>query len=101
MILAYQFVQHALLAALFAGLISGIMGTLITEKHQIMMTGGIAHASFAGISTNLQKPHHVKRKQSYRSVILSDSAIINQQYRNDEPAITRDRFLNQIPERSI
>lgn len=38
-----------MLAALFAGLISGIMGTLITEKHQIMMTGGIAHASFAGI----------------------------------------------------
>jgi zinc transport system permease protein len=48
-VLTYQFVQYALWAALFTGIISGIMGTLITEKHRIMMTGGIAHASFAGI----------------------------------------------------
>lgn len=49
MIFSYQFVQNAVLAALFAGIISGLMGTLITEKHRIMMTGGIAHASFGGI----------------------------------------------------
>lgn len=49
MIFSYQFVRYAILASLFAGIISGIMGTLITEKHRIMMTGGIAHASFAGI----------------------------------------------------
>lgn len=49
MIFSYQFVQNAILAAIFAGLIAGILGTLITEKHRIMMTGGIAHASFGGI----------------------------------------------------
>ncbi len=49
MIFSYQFVQRALIATLFAGIISGVLGTLITEKKKIMMTSGVAHASFGGI----------------------------------------------------
>lgn len=49
MIFSYQFVQRAMIAALFAGIISGLLGTLITEKKKIMMTSGVAHASFGGI----------------------------------------------------
>ncbi len=49
MIFSYQFVQRALIATFFAGIISGVLGTLITEKKKIMMTSGVAHASFGGI----------------------------------------------------
>jgi len=48
-ILSYGFMQNALMAALVASLISGIIGTIIVEKQLVSMSGGIAHASFGGI----------------------------------------------------
>jgi zinc transport system permease protein len=41
--------QNALLAAILASLVTGIIGTIAIEKRLISMSGGIAHASFGGI----------------------------------------------------
>jgi len=48
-ILHYRFMQNALLAALLASIVTGIIGTIAIEKKLISMSGGIAHASFGGI----------------------------------------------------
>lgn len=48
-ILNYNFMQNALLAALMASIVTGIIGTIAIEKKLISMSGGIAHASFGGI----------------------------------------------------
>lgn len=48
-ILNYAFMRNALLAALLASIVTGIIGTVAIEKKLISMSGGIAHASFGGI----------------------------------------------------
>ncbi|TCO74956.1 metal ABC transporter permease [Marinisporobacter balticus] len=48
-IFEYKFLQHAILSAMLASIACGIMGTIITEKKLIMMSGGIAHTAFGGI----------------------------------------------------
>lgn len=48
-IIKYTYMQHAVISALLASLICGIMGTIIVEKKLVSMSGGIAHASFGGI----------------------------------------------------
>ena len=45
----YTFMRNALLAAFFASIVTGIIGTIAIEKKLISMSGGIAHASFGGI----------------------------------------------------
>jgi zinc transport system permease protein len=48
-ILNYSFMQNALMAAVLASIVTGIIGTIAIEKKLISMSGGIAHASFGGI----------------------------------------------------
>lgn len=48
-IFEYSFLQNALLGALLASVICGIIGTVVIEKKMVMMSGGIAHAAFGGI----------------------------------------------------
>lgn len=48
-IVNYAFMQRALLAALLASVVSGIIGAVIVEKKLVSMSGGIAHTSFGGI----------------------------------------------------
>ncbi len=48
-VLNYSFIQNALIAALLASIVTGIIGTIAIEKKLISMSGGIAHASFGGI----------------------------------------------------
>lgn len=48
-ILHYNFLQNAFLGALLASIACGIIGSLVVEKKLVMMSGGIAHASFGGI----------------------------------------------------
>ena len=48
-ILHYTFMRNAVLAALFASVVAGVIGTVAIEKKLISMSGGIAHASFGGI----------------------------------------------------
>lgn len=48
-ILNYSFMQNAIIAAILASIVTGIIGTIAIEKKLISMSGGIAHASFGGI----------------------------------------------------
>ncbi|SKC81185.1 metal ABC transporter permease [Maledivibacter halophilus] len=45
----YAFMQNAFMAAILASIVCGIIGTIITQKKLVSMSGGIAHASFGGI----------------------------------------------------
>lgn len=48
-LLEYQFMQHALLAAVLASITCGIVGVIVVEKKLIMMSGGIAHTAYGGV----------------------------------------------------
>lgn len=43
------FMQNALLACVFASIVCGIIGIIITEKKLVMMSGGIAHTAYGGV----------------------------------------------------
>lgn len=45
----YTFIQNAVISAILASIACGIIGTIITEKKLVMMSGGIAHAAFGGV----------------------------------------------------
>lgn len=48
-IINYEFMQNAVISAIVASIVCGIIGTIIIEKKVVMLSGGIAHASFGGI----------------------------------------------------
>ncbi len=48
-LIKYQFLQNAFIAGLLASVLAGIIGFIIVEKKMIMMSGGIAHASYGGV----------------------------------------------------
>ncbi|NLW25611.1 MAG: metal ABC transporter permease [Clostridia bacterium] len=48
-LLEYKFLQNAFLSTILASITCGIMGTIITEKKLVMLSGGIAHTTFGGI----------------------------------------------------
>lgn len=48
-ILNYEFMQRAIMAAILASILCGIIGAVIVEKKLVSMSGGIAHTSFGGI----------------------------------------------------
>ena len=48
-IFRYQFVIHALIAAVLASISCGIVGTYIVARRKVFISGGITHASFGGI----------------------------------------------------
>lgn len=48
-VLQYGFLRNALYAAVLASVVCGVIGTIITEKKLVMMSGGIAHTAFGGI----------------------------------------------------
>ncbi|MCT4543727.1 MAG: metal ABC transporter permease [Vallitalea sp.] len=48
-IINYQFMQYAVISIILASIVCGIIGTIVVEKKLVMMSGGIAHASFGGI----------------------------------------------------
>lgn len=45
----FQFLQNAVIAGLLASVLAGVIGFIIVEKKMIMMSGGIAHASYGGV----------------------------------------------------
>lgn len=48
-LLEYSFFRYALLGALLAGILCGIVGTYVVTRRLVSVTGGITHASFGGI----------------------------------------------------
>lgn len=47
--LQYEFMRHALMAGVMAGVICGIMGTMVVVYRIVFLSGGIAHAAYGGI----------------------------------------------------
>lgn len=47
--LQYEFMRHALMAGVMAGVICGIMGTMVVVHRIVFLSGGIAHAAYGGI----------------------------------------------------
>lgn len=52
-ILQYQYLANALLAAIAAGVIGGIVGTYIVSRRLVFLCGGITHSSFGGLGIAL------------------------------------------------
>lgn len=46
---AYEFFQKAFIAAVFASISCGIIGSYIVSRRIVFISGGITHASFGGI----------------------------------------------------
>jgi len=51
--LQYEFMQHALIAGLFASVICSIMGSLAIVNRIVFLSGGIAHAAYGGIGLSI------------------------------------------------
>ena len=52
-IFEYQYLANALLAAIFAGITCGIVGTYVVARRMVFLCGGITHASFGGLGIAL------------------------------------------------
>ena len=52
-IFEYRYLANALFAALFAGIVCGIVGTYIVARRMVFLCGGITHASFGGLGIAL------------------------------------------------
>lgn len=48
-ILAYQFIQNALVSCILASIVCAVIGTIIVEKKMLMLSGGIAHTAYGGV----------------------------------------------------
>jgi len=46
---SYQFFQNSFLAAVFAAISCGIIGTYVVSRRMVFVSGGITHSSFGGI----------------------------------------------------
>lgn len=47
--LSYDFMQHAIMAAVLASIACGIIGTLVVVNRLTFLAGGVAHAAYGGI----------------------------------------------------
>ena len=47
--LSYTFVRHALMAALLASILCGVIGSFVVVKRLVFTSGGLSHAAFGGI----------------------------------------------------
>ena len=47
--LQFEFMRNAMIAGLLAGVVCGMIGTLIVVNRIVFLSGGIAHAAYGGI----------------------------------------------------
>ena len=52
-LLAYEFVQRALLAAFVTGLAAPAVGTYLVQRRQALMGDGIGHVAVSGVAVGL------------------------------------------------
>lgn len=52
-IVAYDFLQNALIACVLSGITCGIVGSYIVARRMVFLAGGITHASFGGLGLAL------------------------------------------------
>jgi zinc transport system permease protein len=48
-ILAYEFFRNAVIEALIASIVCGVIGSYVVVKRMVSLSGGLAHAAFGGI----------------------------------------------------
>lgn len=48
-IMRYGYLANALMAAVFAGITCGIVGTYVVSRRMVFLCGGVTHASFGGL----------------------------------------------------
>lgn len=48
-IFRYEYLMNALLAAVFAGITCGIVGTYVVARRMVFLCGGVTHSSFGGL----------------------------------------------------
>lgn len=48
-IVEYDFMRNAVIAAVLASIISAIIGVIVIEKKLVMLTGGVAHTAYGGV----------------------------------------------------
>ena len=48
-IFRYEYLMNAFLAAVFAGITCGIVGTYVVARRMVFLCGGVTHASFGGL----------------------------------------------------
>jgi zinc transport system permease protein len=48
-LLAYEFMQNAMLAAVLASVACGVIGTLVVVNRLVFLAGGVAHAAYGGV----------------------------------------------------
>uniref|UniRef100_UPI004056F5D2 metal ABC transporter permease n=1 Tax=Alistipes sp. TaxID=1872444 RepID=UPI004056F5D2 len=48
-LMAYDYLSHALWAAILSGIACGVVGTYIVARRQVFLAGGITHSSFGGL----------------------------------------------------
>ena len=46
---SYEFARNAMLAAVFASILAGTVGTFVVVKRLVFIAGGVSHAAFAGL----------------------------------------------------
>lgn len=47
--LSYGFMQNAIVAAVLASLVCGVVGTLVVVNRLVFLSGGVAHAAYGGV----------------------------------------------------
>lgn len=52
-LLAFDFVQQALYAAVLISICSGIIGSIIVASRTVFLSGGVAHSAFGGVGVSL------------------------------------------------
>ncbi len=50
---AFEFMRHAMAAALLSGIICGVIGTFVVVNRMVFLAGGIAHAAYGGVGIAL------------------------------------------------
>lgn len=48
-VLALEFMRHAVLAAILASVLCGVLGTFVVVKRLVFLSGGVSHAAFGGL----------------------------------------------------
>ena len=51
--LQFEFMRNAILAALLASALRGILGTLVVVRRYVILAGGVAHAAYGGVGLSL------------------------------------------------
>ncbi|MGM0508077.1 MAG: metal ABC transporter permease [Fusobacteriota bacterium] len=88
-ILQYGFFQHALIAALLATIACGIIGTYITHRNMIFISGGITHASFGGIGIG----YFFGINPIISAAVFSILSSIGIEYISEKIKVTRDSMI--------